>query len=73
MPPPLLHRVLAMDKPRKRPAGFLPLAWVFRIAGISTRELPKAVQTCLICHEKSASRRARAWSGVPGEKQTWRL
>ncbi|SHG66449.1 hypothetical protein SAMN05444169_3569 [Bradyrhizobium erythrophlei] len=67
MPQPLLHRPLAVDKPSKRPR----VSYVFRIAFISACELPKAVQTCLICHEKSASRESLAWSGVPGEKQTW--
>jgi len=60
VPPPLWHGGLAMDKPRVTSY----LAYVFRIAGHPDPnrigELPKAVQTCLIYHQKSASAKALA-------------
>ncbi len=55
--PPLLHRALASDKPGKRQRSSAGLPCVFRIAGIAMCALSKPLQTCLICHEKSASRR----------------
>ena len=69
--PPLSHGAVAIDKPPNASRfhlGRLHLSDGWHSSRSCVDQLPKAAQTCLICHDKSASRNPRPdLSGASGE------
>ena len=83
VPPPLWHRAPAVDKPRNGFRNFFDCYLCFVGRSLCNGdcwhsrsslfgELPKAAQTCLIRHEKSASTKARVAPRRPPEEDIWR-